>query len=76
MTDDHAEQVIDLLGQLLEEIKSLRSDFLEFTDHNTAKMSTLSSDITGPTGYHLGDLHERLAGVEHALALIEVNTSP
>lgn len=41
MTEDQADRVIDLLGQLMEEISGLRSAFLESTDHNTTKMATI-----------------------------------
>ncbi len=76
MNDDQADQIIDLLGELLEEMRGMRSEFMEFTGYNTTKMSTLSAEITGPAGSHIGDLHDRLNEIDHTLALIDINTKP
>jgi len=74
MNEDQADDIIGLLGELLQEMRGMRSDFMEFTGYNTTKMSTLSEDITGPTRYHIGDIHDRLNEIDLKLLGIELNT--
>ncbi len=36
----------------------------------------LGERITGPLGYHLGDLHSQSSDLLHQVTMIEINTSP
>ena len=67
MRDDQADEVLRMLGDILEEMCGLRSDFLQFTGYNSTKMSDAVDQITGPVGYNLGDLNERLTEVISAI---------
>ena len=48
--------IVSVLESILDEIRGLRSDFLEFTGYNTTKMADLATSITGDTGYSIGDM--------------------
>lgn len=70
-----SEQIVELLSEILAELRELRSDFQEFTGYNVYKMSTVIDDlgdrITGGAGGVGGvDLHDvRVAidAVENAI---------
>ncbi|BCW87131.1 hypothetical protein sos41_02570 [Alphaproteobacteria bacterium SO-S41] len=94
--------IADLLEQLVEEVRGLRSDIaaaipvfdLENLHHRVATMATdvnfmradlttmsvcvaaLGTDITGPLGHNLGDIHDRFNALELHLQAIEINTDP
>ncbi len=36
----------------------------------------LGERITGPLGYHLGDLHSQASDILHQATMIEINTTP
>lgn len=85
MREDQADRIIDLMGALVEEMRGMRSDFMDFTGYNTTKMSDLSreiageagysiGDMMGPMGYNLGDLHTKLDEIAGSLSLIDINT--
>lgn len=71
MTEDQADTIIGLLGEMLGELRDLRTQFDEFTGYNVHNMETAVKDLTGPTGYNLGDLNERLFEVLSALSSVE-----
>lgn len=45
MTPEQTTEMISLLSDILDELKGLRTDFLEFTGHNVYNMSTVIDDI-------------------------------
>ena len=71
MTDDQGDEIIRLLRDLVEEISNMRTEFLEFSSHNVYNIKALRDDLTGPVGYHLGDLHEIMGEVVLGLAAVE-----
>jgi hypothetical protein len=71
MTDNQANQIIDLLAVMAEAMEHLRNDFREFTSYNTMSMTTAVDAITGPIGYSLGDLHSKLDEVIIGLSSVE-----
>ena len=82
MDEGQADQIIDLLTDLVDELRGMRSDFMEFTGGNTMKMVDIVREITGETGYslqdvmgplpyNLNDLHDRLIEIASSLAAIE-----
>ncbi len=84
MADAH--RIAELLEDLIVEVRGIRSDFQAFSAYGTQNMSdavdcvtrSLSDTkerITGPTGYHLEDVHKELGDIAHTLAMIEINTS-
>lgn len=86
MRDDQADQIINLLAELLEEVRGQRTEFLEFTGYNTMTTKDLADAITGPSGYSLQDVmgtlpysiqdvHDKLVEVASSLAMIEINTN-
>jgi len=79
-------QIVAVLEQILAEIVGLRSDFTEFTNYNVYNMKTTTEDltkaledltkaVTGPTGYHLEDIFNKLGSIESVLDAIDMNTS-
>lgn len=87
MREDQSDRIINLLGDLVEEMRGMRSDFMEFTGHNSTKMSDLSnqicgepgysiSEMMGPLGYSLQDLHTVLGEIASSVSLIDINTQP
>lgn len=87
MRDDQADQIIDLLGDLVSEIRGLRSEFMEFSGYNTMNMTKAVEAVTGPTGYSIQnlmgelpytieDLHQQLSDIAGTLHLIDINTQP
>lgn len=71
MTDEQADRIAGLLEDILEEVRGHRNEFLEFTGYNVFKISEMLDSITGPTGYNLGDINERLFEVTAALSSVE-----
>ncbi len=77
MDDVHAVRIIDLLEALVEELRGLRGDFLEFTDHNVYKMSVAIDDIgdriaggaAGVGGATLDDVKSAIEAVESQIDL-------
>lgn len=84
MTEDQGDQIIDLLRDLVEELRGLREDFNEFTGYNVYKMSTVIDDLSdritggigGVGGATIDDLTHELREANAALGMIDVNTSP
>ena len=68
MSDDS--RIVDVLEQILDEIRGLRSDFMEFTSYNVHNIESVVTDLTGPLGYNLGDLNDRLSEITVAIASI------
>ena len=66
-----SDAMISILEDILEEIRGLRSDFMEFTGYNVHNMKNTVEDLRGETGYDLGDLHERLIDVSNAIGSLE-----
>jgi len=71
MTEDQGDQIIGLLGDMLSKLRDLRTQIDEFTGYNTRNMAAVVSGLTGPTGYHLGDLNDRLFEVIGAISSLE-----
>lgn len=77
MNDAQGDRIIDLLEMIVEELRGLRSDFLEFTDHNVYKMSVAIDDIgdriaggvAGVGGATLDDVKSAIEAVESAIDL-------
>lgn len=74
MREDQADQIIDLLGDLLEEMRGMRTDFMEFTGYNVYKMSTAIEDIGDRvTGGAAGIGGSDLADVAHRIEMVELS---
>ncbi len=71
MSNDQAEEIIALLRDLLEETRTVRSTLDDFTGLGTYKVSDLAEALTGPLGYHLGDVHSKLDDVLTGLSSVE-----
>ena len=71
MNDNQADQIIDLLGDILVELQGIRTDFNEFTSHNIFKLREVVERLTGPSGYHMEDLNSRLNEVVSGLSSVE-----
>lgn len=74
MHEDQADRIIGLLSEMLDEIRGMRDDFMEFTGHNTFKISAAIEDIgdriTGGVGGVGGDT---LADVAHRIEMVELS---
>ncbi len=76
MNEQQADELIDLLGCVLDELKGLRESFDEFTGYNVYKMSTVIDDISDRiTGGAAGVGGSTLDDVTAKLDLIDINTS-
>jgi hypothetical protein len=70
-----SEQIVELLSEILEELRELRSDFQEFTGYNVYKMSTVVDDlgdrITGGAGgvggADLDEVRRSIDAIENAI---------
>ena len=77
MNSEQAEVLISNLADILEELRGLRSDFLEFTGNNVYKMSDVINDIgdricggsNGIGGADLNEISMAIASVEATLDL-------
>ena len=63
MERDHADQVITLLGQMLDELQSIRLELSALTAGRSMTLDALAEQITGPAGSTLGDLRRHLVDV-------------
>lgn len=66
-----SDQVVAVMSDILEELRGLRSYFDKFTGYNTVNMQDAVDSITGPIGYNMGDLHDRLFEVVGAVESLE-----
>ncbi|GGC43428.1 hypothetical protein GCM10011371_33580 [Novosphingobium marinum] len=64
MREGQADEMIALLGAIAEELRGLRDEFDKFTGYNTTTMSEAVDRITGPLGYTIGDLQDKLIAIE------------
>ena len=71
MTEDQGDDMLSLLRELIVEVTALRTEFQEFTGYNVHNMAALQDALTGPLGYHMGDLHEKMGDVVSGLAAVE-----
>jgi hypothetical protein len=77
MDDAQGDRIIDLLETLVDELRGLRGDFLEFTGYNVYKMSVAIDDIgdriaggvAGIGGATLDEVKSAIEAVESAIAL-------
>ncbi len=77
MNSDQAEVMISNLVDILDELRGLRSDFLEFTGHNVYKMSEAVDQIgdricggsNGIGGADLNEISTAIASVEATIDL-------
>lgn len=60
MNEFQADQMLALLGEIRDEVRGMRSEFDKFTNYGTMDVQQAVDAITGPVGYSLGDLNERL----------------
>ena len=75
MTDDQADEVISLLTELLEEMRGMRTDFLEFTGYNVDRMSAVTEQIvegitgrfSGMGGADLGEVKSTLDNLQSSV---------
>jgi hypothetical protein len=73
MREDQADTIIDLLKELVDEVRENGARFDEFSGYNVYNMQELVSSVTGPLGYNLSDLNERLQDVISALSSLETS---
>lgn len=71
MKEDQADSIIELLSELVSELRDLRTQFDEFSGFNVYNMETVLKDVVGPNGYNLGDVNERLSEVVSAIGSLE-----
>lgn len=71
MTEEQGNQIIGLLQDLLDELRSAREAFDAFIGYGVDTMHDTVQAITGPAGYTLGDIHSKLDEVIHGLSSVE-----
>lgn len=77
MNEEQGDEIIELLENILTELRDVRSDFQEFTGYNTTKMSDVVTEIAdritggigGAGGEDLADVVRALQSVESAVDL-------
>ena len=77
MNEQQGDQIIDLLSDILSELRDLRTNFDEFTGYNVYKMSVAIDDITdritggigGIGGASLEEVKGAVEAVESAVDL-------
>jgi hypothetical protein len=82
VTEAQGEEVIDLLKEILSELREMKTSFDEFTGYNVndvgAAVENIGDRITGGNagvgGATLRDVSDRLGAMEETLGMIEVHT--
>jgi len=71
MNGVQSDEMLSLLRELVVEVAGLRAEFQEFTGYNAYNVAALQEALTGPLGYHLGDIHEKMNDIISGLASVE-----
>lgn len=73
MNERQADQVIELLQDILVELRDVRSNFDEFTGYNTTKMSDAVSEIGDRISGGFGGIGGKdLGDVTHAIEMLDL----